>query len=296
VRSLDTRVDDFLQAPAAAAMFVLADRLGLNAERLAEPATASALASTALRDLNPWTGQAAASRVRALALVQPLRDLVTAVVTDLRNAWWSAPLDRGAQLLLTGQDDPQPDPMHLPAPDGPIDAWETYAQKPLRSIATSTELPIAGDEPIRSGAHAELACGSSDWDAVYPVHQVRLQVSSTAQVYEVDSAADWHRLVQRYGDWGTHPGSDEDLRGAAGIDNGPAPTWSRVADDYDGVHLTFAGMLTGLYVPYATEEVGTTLWAWNWESTYWLRSVFTSATPLEDLPQAPEDPGFYHPW
>jgi hypothetical protein len=296
VRALDTRVDDFLQAPAAAAMFVLADRLGLNAARLAEPATATALAGTALRELNPWTGQAAANRVRALALVQPLRDLVTAVVTDRRTAWWSAPLDRGAQLLHTGQDDPRPDPMHLQAPDGPNDAWETYAQKPLRSIATSTELPVAHDEPIRSGAHAELACGSSDWDAVYPVHQVRLQVSSTARVYEVDSAADWHHLVQRYGDWATHPGSDQGLRDAAGIDNGPAPTWSRVADDYDGVHLTFAGLLTGLYVPYATEEVSTTLWAWNWESTHWLRSVFTSATPLEDLPEAPKDPGYYHPW
>jgi hypothetical protein len=28
VRSLDTRVDSFMRAPAAAAMFVLADRLG----------------------------------------------------------------------------------------------------------------------------------------------------------------------------------------------------------------------------------------------------------------------------
>jgi hypothetical protein len=296
VCSLDTRVDNFMQAPAAATMFVLADRLGLDAERLAEPASATALASAALGDLNPWTGEAAANRVRALALVQPLRDLVTAVVTDLRNAWWSAPLDRGAQLLLTGQDDPQAVLMHLPVPEGPIDAWETYAQKPLRSIATSTELPVADDAPIRSGAHAELACGSGDWDAVYPVHQVRLQVAPRARVYEVDSAADWHRLVRGYRDWATHPGADDNLRDAAGIDNGPAPTWSRVADDYDGVHLTFAGLLTGLYVPHTTAGVSTTLWAWTWESTHWLRSVFTSATTLDDLPQAPEDPGYYRPW
>jgi len=127
------------------------------------------------------------------------------------------------------------------------------------------------------------------------VHQVRLQVSSTARVYEVDSAADWHRLVQGYGDWGTHPGSDENLRDAAGLDNGPAPTWSRVAEDYQGVHLTFAGLLTGLYVPYATEEVSTALWAWNWESTYWLRSVFTSATPLEDLPRGTRRPRLLPP-
>jgi hypothetical protein len=284
-----------MQAPAAAAMFVLADRLGLNAERLAEPATATAMASTALLDLDPWTGDAAANRARVLALVQPLRGLVTAVVTDVRNAWWSAPLDRGGQLLLTGRGDPQRDPMHLQAPHGPNGAWETYAQKPAKNVATSTELPVARDEPIRSGAHAGLSCGISDWDPVYPVRQVRLQVSSTARVYEVDSAAAWHSLVQRYWDPAAHPGSDGNLRNAAGIDNGPAPTWSAVAGDYDGIHLTFAGLLTGLYVPHTTAKVSTTLWAWNWESTYWLRSVFTTATILDDLPQAPQDPGYYRP-
>ncbi|MGJ6964875.1 hypothetical protein ACSDR0_23470 [Streptosporangium sp. G11] len=291
----DTRVDDFMQAPLAAAMFVLADRLGLSVERLAEPATATALASTAQRDLNPWTGQAAANRVRVLALAQPLRDLVTAVVTDPRNAWWSASLDRRAQLLLTGQDDPQRDPLDLRAPQGPNDAWETYAQKPLRSIVTSTELPVARDEPIRSGAHAEISSGISDWAPVYPVRQVRLSVSTAARIYEVDSAADWHRLVQRYGNVATHPGLDESLRDAADIDNGPAPTWSSVANDYDAVHLTFAGLLTGLYVPHTTEEFSTTLWAWNWESTHWLRPVFIRGTSLDELPQAPEDPGYHRP-
>jgi hypothetical protein len=124
---------------------------------------------------------------------------------------------------------------------------------------------------------------------------VRLQVSSTARVYDVDSAADWHSLVQRYRDPATRPGSDDSLRNAAGIDNGPAPASSTAADGYDGVHLTFAGLRAGLYVPRTTEDVSTTLWAWNWESTHWLRSVFTTATTLDDLPGASEDPDFYRP-
>ena len=82
----------------------------------------------------------------------------------------------------------------------------------------------------------------------------------------------------------------DDLLDAAGIDHGPAPTWSAVADDYDGVHLAFAGLLTGLYQPHTTAQVSTTLWAWNWESTYWLRSVFTGATPLDDLHEPPGAP------
>ncbi|SEH03605.1 hypothetical protein SAMN05444920_14019 [Nonomuraea solani] len=75
------------------------------------------------------------------------------------------------------------------------------------------------------------------------------------------------RWLPGYGD---PPGSGESLRDAAGIDNGPAPTWSAVADDHDAVRLTFAG----LSVLHTTEEFSTTLWAWNWESTYWPRSVF----------------------
>lgn len=111
-----------------------------------------ALASTAMRDLCPWDVEAAANRERALTLVRPLRDLVTGAVTDVRNAWWSAPLDRRAQLLLSGQDDPQRDPVHLQVPEGPSDAWEVYAQRPIAGITTSTELPVPPDEPIRSGA------------------------------------------------------------------------------------------------------------------------------------------------
>jgi hypothetical protein len=82
-----------------------------------------------------------------------LHELVTGVVTDVRNTWWSAPLGRGAQLLLSGQDDPQRDPMHLQTPEGRNDAWVTYAHKPIASIATSTELHAYVSTPIRAVRH-----------------------------------------------------------------------------------------------------------------------------------------------
>ena len=290
---LAARIDDFLQAPLAAAVFTIAARNGLDAEHLCDPATASTVASTALCHLNPWTGEAAKNRTRALTEVESLRELVTAVVTDPRNAWWSTALDRSAQLLFTDDTTPQHrDPMHSPVPTGPIGGWETYAQKPRTGVATSTELPVSDAEPIRSGAHAELACGCSDWNPTYPVGLTRLQVASGARVFEIDSAGDWHRLCLQYGDLTTHAGSDTHLMESAGVDNGLAPTWSAVAEDYDGVHLTFAGLLTGLYVPLTTGGVSTTLWAWDWESTHWLRPVFTAATALEDLPEPPERPDY----
>jgi hypothetical protein len=60
------------RAPGLARPVRATGRPGLDAGHLAAPATAAVLASTALRDLNPWGGQAAANRARAVELAQPL--------------------------------------------------------------------------------------------------------------------------------------------------------------------------------------------------------------------------------
>lgn len=287
-----------MRAPLAAAFFVLAARNDLNADQLADPATSCTLASAALRELNPWSGgrRPAAVRADVLEAARPLRSRVAAVLADERNAWWDAPLRRDDQLLLVGREDRQPDPAEVPAPTGAISSWEIYAQKPLHGLVTSTELAVPADEPIRSSAHAELACGSSDWNAAYPVDQQRLRVAEHARIAEVHSAADWHALSTRYGDPATHHGSDTNLREVAEIDNGLAPTWSALAVDYDGVHLSFAGLLSALYVPVSSPQIGTTtLWAWDWECTHWIRSVFTATTALTQLPEPPRAADHWQP-
>lgn len=290
---LPDRVRDFLRAPVAAVMFAMADRNNLGVDALADASTASVLASWALSELNPWAGDGAAARTREQALdvvrSRPIRELVTNVLADPRNSWWSAPLDRTSQLFLRGHDDQIADPRQIRVPVGPISGWETYAQKPERAVITTTELPVGDNEEIRSGGHADLACGGGDWSPVYPVEQYRLQVAADARVFEVHSAADWHSLAARYGDPGTHRGSDANLQDLAGIDNGLAPTWSAVAADYDGVHLSFAGMLTAIQAPVSGALFGTTtLWAWDWECTHWIRSVFTTTEALPALEERPD--------
>jgi len=49
------------------------------------------------------------------------------------------------------------------------------------------------------------------------------------------------------------------------------------------------------YVSHTTEEVTHHLVGVELGEHPWLRSVFTSATTLDDLPQAPEDPDYYRP-
>ncbi len=290
---LSDRVEDFLRAPVAAVMFAMADRNDLGADALADAGTACVLASWALSELNPWAGDGSALGTRAKALnvvrSRPIRELVDSVLADPRNSWWSAPSERNGQLLLRGQDDQLADPRQLPVPVGPISGWETYAQKPERAVITTTELAGSEHAEIWSSGHADLACGGSDWSPVYPVEQYRLQVAADARVFEVHSAADWHALAARYGDAGTHRGSDPNLQDLAGIDNGLAPTWSAVAVDYDGVHLSFAGMLSAVQAPVSDALTGTTtLWAWNWECTHWIRPAFAAIETLSALREPPE--------
>lgn len=116
--ALEHRVDEFLQAPVAAAFPVLAQRNGLTADDLAGPATACTVAGTALRELNPWSGTAPWARTAAVDAARSLRPLVRSVLTDERNHWWQAPLSRDRQLLFTGQEDQQPAPDAVPVPTG----------------------------------------------------------------------------------------------------------------------------------------------------------------------------------
>lgn len=296
VSELEDRVADFLRAPLAAAVLVLAERAGLDADDLADPTTISALAATAMPDLTPWNGgePAAGVRQRAVALARPLRDLAASVLADPRNTWWAAPVDRSAQLFLTDTD---ADPMNIVPPQGPNSVWETYAQKPVRHLITSTELHgRCADMPIRSGAHAQLACGPGDWWPTYPLRQTRLRVSAGARVFEVHSPADWHALMLRYADLGNYPGPDAALLASGGVDHGPAPTWSSAAEELDAIHLSLAGLLTAAFVPFSRNGITTTLWAWDCECTHWLRSAFTIAEPRPDLNEAPRDPGYHHQW
>lgn len=93
---LEHRIDDFMQAPVAAAFLFLAERNNLTPDDLADPATACTVASTALRKLTPWTGTARFARATALEAARSLRPLMHAVLTDERTTWWEVAWFTGA--------------------------------------------------------------------------------------------------------------------------------------------------------------------------------------------------------
>ncbi len=102
-----------------------------------------------------------------------------------------------------------------------------------------------------------------------------LAATPQARVAEIHSPANWWDFASRYRD--PSPGyvyNPQAQRTAAfeRLD----PDWSRVAADWDAVHLSIGGYLTAEDVPFERDGVTTELRGWNLESTVWLRWVFES--------------------
>jgi hypothetical protein len=137
-----------------------------------------------------------------------------------------------------------------------------------------------------------------------PVSRWRIPIEPTARIYEVHTAQDWARLVVRYprltgrahGGWEL-PGPNQDLLEAQQlqlVSAGAAarvgvrvamPDWERVADDFDGVHVSWSGKLTceGRVIDVAElgDDVVTMLRYWGSERTLWLNDVFGVPEPLD---------------
>jgi len=122
-----------------------------------------------------------------------------------------------------------------------------------------------------------------------------IEVASSGRVFEIHHPDDWRHLVAayphdvsgRHGGWEL-PGRNQHRRDVADVvsaSSGAAarfdvrvamPDWKQVAEDWDGVHLSWAGMLTCeghvLDVPDLGADVVTMLRFWFTETTLWLRS------------------------
>ncbi len=134
-----------------------------------------------------------------------------------------------------------------------------------------------------------------------PVSRWHLPIERPVRVFEIDRPADWVRLVTGYGaigrphpEWelpgpNQHPGELGDLLAVAGqhgarisVRRHLVPDWRAVADDYDGVHLSWAGFLTAEgYVSDLGHGDVAMLRYWFSERTHWLRDVFGEPVPLD---------------
>jgi hypothetical protein len=82
-------------------------------------------------------------------------------------------------------------------------------------------------------------------------------------VFKIHGPSDWHNLCVRYPSKYT-----EDSR--------LAPNWGAVAEEWDGVHLSFGGLLTAKQNRHEAAAGWKAGWTmldfWHAEQTYWLRA------------------------
>jgi hypothetical protein len=178
--------------------------------------------------------------------------------------WWHD-MDRARQVWVGSTPEP-PDELRLMIDLDPIHA---EASKPKRAFWTSTADPavvspwLEWPERMFSG----------------PSHLWRVAVSAAARVAEVHTPAQWSAFARTYA--GAHQafrwsGRPQSTPGSARID----PDWSKVAGDWDGVHLSVGGLLTAQDVPYESNGATTELRGWDMESTVWFRWSFDSVGRL----------------
>lgn len=235
----------------------------LTAERLSELIVQNG------EDLSPYMSDYQERADVLLAHGSSLRRFAEQLLDTPATTDWFANLDRKRQVWIA-RDGLPAEPASFSADLRPFGAGIT---KPRRALWTSTS---AGNCP--SGWIFYLRWGEDHREP--PYHPWRLQVPSSARVYEVHGPRAWHTLCLAY------PAPSSPAYPMPMPKGLIEPDWQAVANDWDGIHLSPGGLLTTEQVRWGKPRAQTHLFGWNVESTAWLRWVFDRVERLPDV-----DPG-----
>lgn len=264
---ISRRAKSLTRSAAGCAFLASIEAYGLVPEQAVEPRRSFHLLNRALADTNYWQSDRASVQGEHLAagpLLLPVAEYLCALPG---TAWWFASSVTRRQLLARLPNGPIG---HVPAPSvsRPPDKQERYAQAPGWGVETSTLF-----DDVSSYLVAESECMGDIGPLRLPAERVALMPRGDARVYSVTTPEDWHHLATTYR--AREPGGlSEDVI---------VPDFSSVASDWDGVHLSFAGVLACDQVRVETAAGVTELQSWEAEQTVWLRPVFADVTRLPDL-------------
>ena len=265
---LKNRVEDMLNSPVGCEFVLSVAESGLTPEEVGSPLNGFWLAAESVKIMDIHRGDHAEMIAGALDQGKSLRPLARAILEHPATAWWFDSPDLDHQIWIA-HEGTFPITAKWECPSTPPERWERYAQKPRGLQYTSTlvdgltSLFVAYDN--RSG---DLGF----WPTPLPCWELR--VLSNVKIYGIRGAGSWHELCLRYPAKG--PGSQGEQDGRL------TPDWGAVAADWDGVHLSFGGLLTAEQVGNESPEGWSMLTSWDAEHTYWLGSVATMSERLPD--------------
>ncbi len=232
----------------------------LTSERLTELIVQSG------EDLSPYIADYRQRVDEILAHGSSLRRAASCLLDAPAAADWFANLGRNRQVWIARDNRPA-EPNSFSADLRPFGAGIT---KPRRVLWTSTS---AGSFPSMWIPY--LRWGEDGREP--PYHPWRLQVQSSARIYEIHGPQSWHALCLMYPTASTPayplPASKVLIE----------PDWQAVARDWDGIHLSTGGLLTTERVVLGKPNAQTHLFGWQVESTAWLRWVFDRVERLPDV-------------
>ena len=237
--------------------------------------------------VGPWSA-GAVEAVTAAYRDAPGRRAIAEVLVERFGGALHAPVDLDAQEWWTHED------WDFAKRLAPLfDRYEdVYApgQFTWAGLRTHTTVPPALHEAVVDAGERHDR-GLARW---------RLPVAADARVVEIHRPGDWAALVRAHPAEGTGnegwelPGRNQDLRGVAGLaaiagqhacHTEPCrhlvPDWRAVAAHHDGIHLSWAGVITaeGFVSDLGGGDVAM-LRYWFSEETLWLHDVFGEPEPL----------------
>lgn len=258
-----------IACPVGCAFLLTIARDQVPVEVAVTPRQAFARAVVALEALNPWLGHFEQAVTAALSHGSSLKSLARTVAGHPQCRWWTAPFDCSRQVLVSSDELDRASSRTLP-PES-VAHWEAYDQRPLPWRITST---------LRGAfSCVDSVLGTGDWLDPEEYGRFTAEIEPTARVLEITSSAEWHELCVSF------PSVNKDRNSPAGAGS-LSPDWGRVASRWDGIHLTFAGLLTTPFVRHSSAAGTTMLWSWDAEGTTWLPGDFLR----KGSPLAPLDP------
>ena len=274
----DKRLECMTSSVLGCAFAVSAEMSGLSADDLADPLVSIALAAECVWRMDRWqpNHRAVWDSVLELGKREKTRRLAREALENPGAAWWFEDMDARRQTWIQAFWQANESerasfgaPPNSPAwtrPANPPDRWERYAQKPVGHVNMSTSTLYAPRLASQLMAYDERA---GDYLCDFPLAWWMMRFADDVRVFEIHGPDDWHNLCVRY-----------PARGRE--DDRLVPNWGAAANDWDGVHLSFGGLLTSEMGKFESAAGWTMLDTAHAELTYWLRPQKTRVERLPD--------------
>lgn len=241
--------------------------LHLPLEHFAEPKVSYWLAATAIEftDVHRDTGRSEL----ALRESRAYQDLALNIVSHPAFDWWYEPFDAQNQIWSSPQAPLGPDrsPLRPCAPE----SWRTPGSPDPRS-GNSNPTSTQQTSTFRGGSTSEwtaFTLSAADHICAWPLAVWQVRFHQDVQVWEINHPADWHALCTEYP--------------SKGPDGRLVPDWARVAETWDGIHLTLGGMLSCEQARYEDKGEWSMMQFWHSEQTHWLNRLAITGERMADI-------------